>query len=100
MKNSIIIIAIAFGAYGCTNRSSDCWKFDHVEFSSDGTFVRDSLFSNCGDIHVTRVKSFYPSGKLKSVGNFYDNKLHGPFILYFEDGTIADSTQYMHGKKQ
>ena len=45
-------------------------------------------------------KSYYQSGKLKSVGTFNQGKLDGIVTGYYEDGTIQVRATYVNGVKQ
>ena len=52
-----------------------------------------------GVLHGTE-KSYYQSGKLKSVGTFNQGKLDGIVTGYYEDGTIQVRATYDNGIKQ
>ena len=43
------------------------------------------------------VKTFYPSGKMKSVGVYKDNILNGNYKEYNEDGSLKEETFYKDG---
>lgn len=45
----------------------------------------------------TKGRTFYPNGNVEKEYNFKDEKLHGPFILYFENGKIKAEFEYKDG---
>ena len=66
------------------------WGVDAVEFNKD--YVD-------GVLHGTE-KSYYQSGKLKSLGSFKRGILDGIVTGYYEDGTIQVRATYDNGVKQ
>ncbi len=66
------------------------WGNDSVEFSKD--YVG-------GILHGTE-KSYYQSGKLKSVGKFNQGKVNGTVTGYYEDGSIQVKAYFNNGVKQ
>ena len=66
------------------------WGVDAVEFNKD--YVD-------GVLHGTE-KSYYQSGKLKSLGYFKQGILDGIVTGYYEDGTIQVRGLYDNGNKQ
>jgi len=66
------------------------WGKDAVEFNKD--YVD-------GVLHGTE-KSYYQSGKLKSLGSFKRGILDGIVTGYYEDGTIQVRAIYDNGVKQ
>jgi len=66
------------------------WGKDAVEFNKD--YVD-------GVLHGTE-KSYYQSGKLKSLGSFKRGILDGIVTGYYEDGTIQVRATYDNGVKQ
>ncbi|SQI36071.1 MORN repeat variant [Leminorella richardii] len=46
-----------------------------------------------------KITSYYDSpGKVRSVSHFKDGKLHGEFVSYNKNGTVAKKEQYLLGK--
>jgi len=45
----------------------------------------------------TKGRTFYPNGNVEKEYNFKDEKLHGPFILYFDNGKIKAEFEYKDG---
>jgi antitoxin component YwqK of YwqJK toxin-antitoxin module len=45
-------------------------------------------------------KTFYPSGKLKSVCYYKDLDLHGPSFFYSEEGMLLSQSWFFFGKQQ
>ena len=43
------------------------------------------------------IRTFYPSGKLKSIGVYKDNILNGNYKEYNEDGSLKKETFYKDG---
>ena len=66
------------------------WGVDAVEFNKD--YVD-------GVLHGTE-KSYYQSGKLKSLGSFKRGILDGIVTGYYEDGAIQVRATYDNGVKQ
>jgi antitoxin component YwqK of YwqJK toxin-antitoxin module len=66
------------------------WGNNSVEFSKD--YVG-------GILHGTE-KSYYQSGKLKSVGKFNQGKVNGTVTGYYEDGSIQVKAYFNNGVKQ
>jgi len=44
-------------------------------------------------------KVYYTSGKLKTIANYIDNKLHGTFYEYYDNNNIGYVENYKNGKK-
>jgi len=66
------------------------WGNDVVEFSKD--YV-DGL------LHGTE-KSYYKSGRLKSLGHFNQGQLDGIVTVYYEDGSVKARAFYVNDAKQ
>lgn len=83
---------------GCTSKVKP--KTDwiiRVVYSGNSSYVRDSIFADSKNANHVLVKSFYGTGILKSTGTFFNEKSEGWFIMYYSDGTFADSVYYKKG---
>ena len=47
----------------------------------------------------TKGRTFFPNGITEKEYNFKDDKLNGPFILYFENGKIKAEFEYKDGEQ-
>ena len=67
----------------------------------DGTPQSIVTYALDGD-EKTRVslKEFYPGGTLKIEGSYEDDKRHGVWHAYFEDGTIQSEYIYDAGSRE
>lgn len=45
-------------------------------------------------------KTYYPSGKLESEGNYVNGVKHGVYKEFFEDGTLWKEWNFVNGKEE
>ncbi|MCC6370028.1 MAG: hypothetical protein IT236_03375 [Bacteroidia bacterium] len=49
---------------------------------------------------TTAEKTYYSSGQLKTIYNFFNGVKHGDFVRYFENGQIEIQASFVDGKKE
>ena len=77
---------------------------EHREYTPDGQLKIAKLYSN-GNVVAEGIidtsgskqgawKKYYPSGSLRGVGNYLNNKHVGDWVYYYEDGKIEQVGKY------
>lgn len=88
LMNKYISLVISLGFFICSCTSESTTK------EPDNNVVRDAD----GKIVSGEMKKYYPNGKLESVFNLANYKLHGPAKKYYEDGSLRSELLYAEGK--
>ncbi len=93
VKFLVLPILLVFG--GC--------KFEpqvkeHIQKWENGNLKRK--YQAVGDIIQDTMYEYYPSGKLRKVTYFKDNKEQGRAVIYFESGELQEVLYYKDGLKE
>ena len=68
-------------------------------FDPAGLSVTEVMFNQGAQMNTTIRKTFYPSGKLKSIDRYKNQQLDGVSRVYTEDGPILSETHYKNGRR-
>lgn len=63
-----------------------------------GQTIAKYLYKN-GQLDGPFVEYYAKSGHMKMLGEYKDNKLHGDFTEWFEDGSLLEESKYYEGER-
>lgn len=86
--------------YSLLSRTDSGWLRKDI-YVSTRQWQMIGLFEDQGETIKNGVfQWFYPDGKLKSTGNYSQNKRTGLFLEFYSDGSLKDSSYYVAGNLQ
>lgn len=85
----VFIILIVFG--GCINKQN---KGISDSCNCNELYESDSGWRKDGKLFTGSCISYFPDGKVESVAEFVDGKIHGHLKVYFRNGKLAEDKEY------
>lgn len=64
-------------------------------YDNGQTKVEYTIFGN-----YIQMVAYHENGVVKETGSYLNNKPHGEYALYDEEGKMLSSGEYVHGEKQ
>ncbi|MBC7412280.1 MAG: hypothetical protein H7331_07490 [Bacteroidia bacterium] len=91
----------ATGAYGYSHLDRRIGKYKK-EYRNE--FYKNNVRKIEAQTHKGKLQgkyvSYYPSGKLQSIGHYKQNNIDSTQVVYFENGKIGATNNYIYGKKE
>ena len=71
----------------------------HMSWYPDGQ-VREEVEINVEDDRHGAYVSYYPNGQKKEEGRYQNNKKHGKWTRYDDQGKVVDEAEFVDGVRQ
>jgi antitoxin component YwqK of YwqJK toxin-antitoxin module len=104
MKTSLSLLCVLL-IYGCNipvskeSSPDTCFTLYKIILRPDKS-VADSIFMNCNNENLLYHRKRGKNGKLQSTGYMLNNKLHGLYTVYEDDGkTISFQQTWDNGER-